>query len=84
MIVRGYQYLVSPWLGNRCRFFPTCSDYMLDAIDAHGPLRGAYLGTKRLCRCHPWTEGGYDPVPSHETDGSKAQRRNCSINRSTF
>ena len=63
ILVRGYQVLVSPWLGARCRFYPTCSDYMAQAIAHHGAIKGIWLGVKRLGRCHPWHEGGHDPVP---------------------
>ena len=63
----GYQRLVSPWLGKNCRFEPTCSRYAYEAIGRFGVLRGVVLGVKRLGRCHPWHEGGYDPVPESET-----------------
>lgn len=62
-LLRVYKLAVSPWLGSRCRFWPTCSDYARDAIVLHGPARGTWLATCRLCRCHPFTQGGYDPVP---------------------
>jgi len=62
-IIRIYQLAVSPLLGPRCRFHPSCSCYALTAIERHGALRGSWLGTKRLLRCHPFSEGGYDPVP---------------------
>ena len=62
-MIRAYQVVVSPWLGPRCRFHPSCSQYALDALDAHGTLRGTWLAIKRLARCHPFTPGGYDPVP---------------------
>lgn len=61
--VRGYQYLVSPMLGNNCRFYPSCSDYAREALERHGPLRGSWLAVRRLCRCQPFHPGGYDPVP---------------------
>ena len=63
VIIRIYQLAVSPLLGPRCRFHPSCSCYALTAIERHGALRGSWLGTKRLLRCHPFSEGGYDPVP---------------------
>ncbi len=61
--IRWYQLAVSPGLGAQCRFEPTCSRYAAEAIARHGALRGTWLGTKRLLRCHPGTPGGYDPVP---------------------
>ena len=61
--VRGYQYLVSPMLGNNCRFYPSCSDYAREAVERHGALAGAWLAAKRIARCHPYHPGGYDPVP---------------------
>ncbi len=62
-LIRAYRYAVSPWLGQNCRFHPSCSVYAEQALDRHGLFRGAGLALKRLCRCHPWHPGGYDPVP---------------------
>ena len=62
-LIRAYQLLLGPWWGGRCRFTPTCSEYAIEAIEAHGPLRGTWLASRRLARCHPWCEGGFDPVP---------------------
>jgi putative membrane protein insertion efficiency factor len=62
-LVRGYRLLLSPWLGSACRFEPSCSAYSLDALDRHGAAAGTYLTVRRLMRCHPWCEGGHDPVP---------------------
>lgn len=62
-LVRAYQWAVSPWLGPRCRFEPSCSQYMIEAIERHGALRGGWLGIRRILRCHPWGGTGYDPVP---------------------
>lgn len=62
-ILRGYQYLISPLLGNRCRFYPSCSEYMIQAVRRFGVFKGVYLGLKRLSRCQPMCEGGIDPVP---------------------
>ncbi len=62
-LVRGYRYLLSPWLGSACRFEPTCSAYALDALTRHGAATGARLTVWRLARCHPWCAGGCDPVP---------------------
>jgi len=61
--IRAYQRFISPLLGDRCRFYPSCSQYTLEAIGRHGPLRGVYLGVRRLLRCHPWNAGGFDRVP---------------------
>jgi hypothetical protein len=63
LLIRGYQLLVSPLLGARCRFHPSCSHYALEAIDTHGAARGTWLALRRLLRCHPLHPGGYDPVP---------------------
>ena len=62
--VRVYRLLLSPWLGNQCRFAPTCSGYAIEALERHGALAGAYLAGARLLRCAPWCEGGCDPVPA--------------------
>ena len=64
-IIRGYQLGVSPMLGPRCRFYPSCSCYAHTAIERYGVLRGDWLGIRRLLRCHPFREGGYDPVPDN-------------------
>ena len=61
--LRTYRYAISPLLGRNCRFFPSCSEYALEAVERHGALRGGWLGLRRVCRCHPWSGGGYDPVP---------------------
>lgn len=62
-LVRGYRLLLSPWLGASCRFEPTCSAYALEALERHGAAAGSYLTLRRLARCHPWCDGGLDPVP---------------------
>ncbi len=62
-LVRGYQILISPLLGNNCRYAPSCSQYTIEAIREWGPLKGTWLGMKRIGRCHPWGSHGYDPVP---------------------
>jgi len=62
-LVKGYRLLLSPWLGSSCRFTPTCSAYSLQALEQHGAAGGTYLTLARLVRCHPWCEGGHDPVP---------------------
>jgi putative membrane protein insertion efficiency factor len=60
-LVRCYQLLISPWLGPRCRYQPTCSQYFIDAVKKYGALRGSWRGIRRICRCHPWGGSGYDP-----------------------
>ncbi|WJF90116.1 membrane protein insertion efficiency factor YidD [Paraburkholderia bonniea] len=62
-LLRFYKLALSPLLGSRCRFYPSCSDYAREAIQYHGAARGAYLAARRLCRCHPFSAGGIDPVP---------------------
>jgi putative membrane protein insertion efficiency factor len=62
-LLRGYQLLVSPMLGQKCRFYPTCSNYAIEALKVHGAARGSWLALRRVCRCHPWHEGGVDLVP---------------------
>ncbi|MFQ5519334.1 MAG: membrane protein insertion efficiency factor YidD [Mariprofundus sp.] len=62
-IIRSYQLFISPVLPSHCAHSPSCSHYMIEAIDSHGILRGVWLGVKRLLRCHPFSKGGYDPVP---------------------
>jgi len=62
-LIRSYQYLISPWLGNHCRYYPSCSHYAVTALRTHGAARGSWLALLRLSRCHPWHEGGFDPVP---------------------
>jgi uncharacterized protein len=63
-VVKGYRLLLSPWLGSACRFEPTCSVYSIQALEQHGAALGSYLTLTRLARCHPWCQGGHDPVPS--------------------
>lgn len=61
--LRGYQYAIRPMLGANCRFFPSCSDYAIEALERHGAARGSWLAARRLCKCHPYHPGGFDPVP---------------------
>lgn len=63
VLIRAYQYAVSPLFVQSCRFYPSCSAYALEAVERYGVLRGAWLAMKRLLRCHPWHSGGCDPVP---------------------
>jgi hypothetical protein len=63
LLLRGYQYAVRPLMGANCRFHPSCSEYACEAIERHGALKGSWLATRRLLRCHPYHPGGFDPVP---------------------
>ena len=62
-VIRFYQVCISPLFPPCCRFYPTCSNYALQAIEKYGPFKGIYLSIKRILRCHPFSKGGYDPVP---------------------
>ena len=66
-LVRVYQVTLSPLFRGCCRFEPSCSAYMIEALNVHGVFRGLYLGIKRICRCHPWGGHGYDPVPPRKS-----------------
>jgi putative membrane protein insertion efficiency factor len=66
LIIRVYQYCISPLLGNCCRFYPSCSEYAIEAVDTHGCVRGLFFALRRVLRCHPWHQGGFDPVPLPE------------------
>lgn len=63
LFVRVYQVMLSPYLPNSCRYSPTCSQYMIEAVQKHGALKGGWMGLKRIGRCHPWGGHGHDPVP---------------------
>jgi putative membrane protein insertion efficiency factor len=65
-LIRGYRYLLSPWLGNHCRFYPSCSSYALTAVERFGAVRGGGMAIARLLRCHPWSAGGIDEVPQRD------------------
>ena len=71
--VRFYRLAISPWLGMNCRFQPTCSSYAIEALQVHGVLKGSWLAAKRIGRCHPWGDSGYDPVPGTEGDNDEAE-----------
>ena len=63
--IKVYRLLLSPWLGNSCRFEPTCSVYAIGALERHGALAGSCLTLRRIARCQPWCQGGHDPIPEH-------------------
>jgi uncharacterized protein len=69
-LIKAYQYTLRPMLGQRCRFYPSCSEYTAEAIQLHGLGKGSYLGARRLVRCHPWCDGGVDPVPEKFSSSS--------------
>ncbi|MGJ9413980.1 membrane protein insertion efficiency factor YidD [Aeromicrobium sp. CF4.19] len=62
-LLRGYRFAISPMYGQVCRYHPSCSAYALESVQTHGSVRGSWLAARRLGRCHPWSAGGYDPVP---------------------
>jgi putative membrane protein insertion efficiency factor len=66
LLVKIYQYIISPIFPASCRFTPTCSSYTIEAITIWGPIKGIYLGVKRMLKCHPWGKYGHDPVPTKE------------------
>ena len=66
-LIKLYHVTISPLLGSRCRFVPTCSEYASQALEEHGIGKGGYLAIKRVCKCHPWGESGHDPVPLKNT-----------------
>ncbi|BBU99460.1 hypothetical protein OOC_01932 [Providencia rettgeri Dmel1] len=71
MLIRGYQLAISPLLGPRCRFNPTCSNYGIEALRRFGMLKGSWLTAKRVLKCHPLHAGGDDPVPPRKTDDNR-------------
>ena len=62
LLIRGYQIFISPIMPGKCRFYPTCSTYFVQAVEKYGPFKGSLLGIKRIVKCHPFHEGGYDPL----------------------
>ncbi|MDP9139727.1 MAG: membrane protein insertion efficiency factor YidD [Pseudomonadota bacterium] len=76
-LIRVYQIAISPILGPRCRFYPSCSQYAIEAIRLHGGLRGGWLAARRIVRCHPLNPGGYDPVPVSTTKARAAAGASC-------
>lgn len=73
-LIRLYQVLISPLFPPSCRHLPTCSQYAIEAIQMHGPLKGIWLGIKRIARCHPWGSSGYDPVPPKNAPARRDRR----------
>ena len=73
-IIYVYRYTLSPLIGNQCRFYPTCSHYAEEAVKKHGAWRGSIMAVRRLFRCHPWHEGGFDPVPEERQAGKLTER----------
>ncbi len=61
-LIKGYKYLISPLLGQSCRYFPSCSEYSIEALKTFGFFKGLYLSLKRILSCHPWCDGGFDPI----------------------
>ena len=76
-LLRGYQLLLSPMLGPRCRFYPSCSNYAIEALRVHGAARGSWLAARRVGRCHPWNAGGFDPVPPKGAKESHSAACGC-------
>jgi len=81
-LLRGYQLLLSPMLGPRCRFYPSCSNYAIEALRVHGAARGSWLAARRVGRCHPWNAGGVDPVPPKEGGPKESHSAACGCNHS--
>ena len=72
--LRAYRFLISPMYGQVCRYYPSCSAYALEAVTVHGSIKGSWLALRRVLRCHPWTPGGYDPVPPRSEPHPKLTR----------
>jgi putative membrane protein insertion efficiency factor len=77
--IEGYRRLISPFLGQRCRFAPSCSAYAVTALQTHGAIRGLWLAAKRIARCHPWNPGGVDPVPPARSARSATAVQSSSV-----
>jgi putative membrane protein insertion efficiency factor len=81
ILLRAYKFGISPFLGQNCRFYPSCSDYATEAIREYGAGKGAALAVTRLCKCHPWHPGGLDPVPKKSLRISSTTASGCSHSR---
>ena len=79
-LIKAYQYGIRPMLGQRCRFFPSCSEYTAEAIGEYGVIRGSTMGALRLAKCHPWHTGGYDPVPEKTPSAAQSVAQPASSN----
>lgn len=77
-LLRGYRFAISPLFGQTCRYYPSCSAYAIEAITVHGAIKGSWLATKRVARCHPWTPGGVDHVPPRKPERASDRRRSPS------
>lgn len=71
LIIRFYQFFISPWLGRSCKYSPTCSSYAKEAINTYGVIKGLFLSVRRILKCHPFTDGGYNPVPSSKKNNAQ-------------
>jgi len=76
-LLRIYQLCISPLLGQNCRFYPSCSNYAMEAIREYGALKGCLMAAKRLCKCHPWHPGGFDPVHKNPSVASHVEAGGC-------
>ena len=74
-LIRAYRLLISPVLPPHCRYWPTCSEYALVAVQRHGPIKGGWHALRRIARCHPWGGSGYDPVPGTAENSHRTERR---------
>ena len=82
LIIRAYQYLLSPLMGPSCRFYPSCSCYAQEALERYGVIKGSWLALRRLLRCHPWHPGGVDPVPEQDIQNnthSQSNNHKCAV-----
>ncbi|MGZ8294689.1 MAG: membrane protein insertion efficiency factor YidD [Telluria sp.] len=76
-LLRAYQFVVSPMLGPNCRYYPTCSNYAIESVRTHGAARGSLLAMRRICKCHPWNDGGVDLVPPKHAKNSPPAACGC-------